>query len=79
VNTSTAPSGGTANTGGGAGGGSNGTALNGASGGSGVVIIRYPQQFKDITSVGSGLVYTKTESGGYKIYTFTSGTDSVVF
>jgi hypothetical protein len=43
------------------------------------VIIRYTDTFADITSIGAGLTYTKTTTGGYKIYSFTQGTDSVVF
>jgi hypothetical protein len=30
-------------------------------------------------TVGAGLTYTSTTSGGYKIYTFTAGTGSVTF
>jgi hypothetical protein len=46
-------------------------------GGSGVVIVRYPDSFDDLTFVGSGLTHTKTTLGGYKIYTFTAGTGSI--
>jgi hypothetical protein len=74
---------GTANTGGGGGGGGSGTA--GQPGGSGVVIIRYANTYSDL-SVGGGLTYTLTNTGGYKIYTFTAsstpaqaaGNDSLV-
>jgi hypothetical protein len=74
---------GTANTGGGGGGGGSGTA--GQPGGSGVVIIRYANTYSDL-SVGGGLSYTYANTGGYKIYTFTSsltpaqsaGNDSLV-
>jgi hypothetical protein len=31
----------------------------------------------DLTSIGGTLVYSKTTSGGYKIYSFTSGTGTV--
>ncbi len=56
---------GTANTGGGGGGGSTSVTVNGAAGGSGVVIIRYVGGQK--ASGG-----TVTSSGGYTIHTFTS-------
>jgi hypothetical protein len=67
------------NTGGGGGGGSgaNTTRNSGASGGSGIVIIRYADTKADLTTVGAGLTYTKTSSGGYTIYTFTAGTGSI--
>jgi hypothetical protein len=42
-----------------------------------VVIIRYPDTNADLTSVGAGLSYTLTTTGGYKIYKFTAGTGSV--
>jgi hypothetical protein len=47
------------------------------SGGSGVVIISFPSDYKDLTSIGGGLTYTKTSSGGNTIYTFTAGTGTV--
>ena len=62
------------NTGGGGGGSGSAT---GGNGGSGIVILRYPNTFGDLTTIGAGLTYTKTISGGYKIYQFTSGTGSV--
>jgi len=71
---------GTANTGGGGGGAQEGaTARTGGPGGSGVVIIRYPSTSFDIASIGSGLTYTKTTSGAYKIYIFTAGTGTITF
>jgi hypothetical protein len=42
-----------------------------------VVIIRYADTFSDLTTIGGGLTYTKTTSGGNKIYTFTAGTGTV--
>jgi hypothetical protein len=30
-----------------------------------------------LTTIGAGLTYTRTVTGGYKIYTFTAGTGSV--
>jgi hypothetical protein len=44
------------------------------------VIIRYADSFADLTTIGAGLTYSgPVTSGGYKIYTFTAGTDSVTF
>jgi hypothetical protein len=43
------------------------------------VIVRYADTFPDITTIGAGLTYTKTTTGGYKIYRFTQGTDTVTF
>jgi hypothetical protein len=70
------PTNGTINTGGGAGGcwDPNTTA---GTGGSGIVILRYEEYLPDFTSIGGGLTYTKTLSGGYKIYQFTAGTGTV--
>jgi hypothetical protein len=55
-------------------GGDGGT---GGAGGSGVVIIRYPNTFADLTSISGGLTYTLTTPSGYKVYTFTAGTGTV--
>jgi hypothetical protein len=66
----------TANTGNGAQGAAGGTGL-GGNGGSGIVILRYSSTFDDLTTIGAGLTYTKTTSGGYKIYQFTAGTGTV--
>ena len=62
---------------GGGGGGYSGGAKNGGNGGSGIVILRYPDTNLDLASIGGGLTYTKTTTGGYKIYQFTSGTGTV--
>jgi hypothetical protein len=63
---------GTANTGGGGGGGSGNYA-----GGSGVVIIAYPNTFSDL-NVGAGLTHTlSTARSGFKVYRFTAGTGTV--
>jgi hypothetical protein len=65
---------GTANTGGGAGG--NASTANGVNGGSGVVILRYPDNLSDaVSTTGSP---TLTNTGGYKIYTFT-GSGSITW
>ena len=52
---------------GGGGGGSLANA-NGGAGGSGIVIIRYPDIYRDAVSVTNG---SKTTYTGYKVYTFT--------
>jgi hypothetical protein len=67
---------GTNNTGGGGGGGRNvisGSLINGANGGSGIVIIRYSDIYADAASTtGSPTI---TVAGGYRVYKFTaSGT-----
>jgi hypothetical protein len=43
------------------------------------VIVRYADTFPDITTIGGGLTYTLTTTGGYKIYKFTAGTGTVTF
>lgn len=75
-NNSTNGTNGTANLGGGGGASSAGGSAAG-NGGSGVVIIAYPSSYPDFTSIGVGLTYTKTTSGGNTIYTFTAGTGTV--
>jgi hypothetical protein len=70
---------GTPNTGGGGGGaGRNGASLRtGGNGGSGVVIIKYPDTIT--LSIGGGLTSSTTTSGGFKVTTFTAGSDTVSF
>jgi hypothetical protein len=68
---------GVANTGGGGGGAAYLGSKNGGNGGSGVVIIRYPDTFADLGTIGGGLTYTRTTTGGYKIYTFTASSTAV--
>jgi hypothetical protein len=66
---------GSTNTGGGGGGRS---ALNSASnGGSGVVILRYPNTLT--ITVGAGLTSTTTTTGTDKVTTFTAGSDNISF
>jgi len=64
---------GTANLGGG--GGSGGT------GGSGVVIIAYPDTNPPLTTIGAGLTYTYStvSRSGYRVYTFTAGTGTILW
>jgi hypothetical protein len=45
-------------------------------GGSGIVILRTPSSAATLT-VGAGLTYSLSTSGGYKTYTFTAGTGTV--
>jgi hypothetical protein len=41
------------------------------------VILRYPDTFANLTSIGGTLVHTLTVTGGFKIYSFTAGTGTV--
>ena len=68
---------GAANTGGGGGGAQSTGSPAGGNGGSGFVVLRYPDSRALLTSVGAGLTYTVTTSGGYRIYQFTSGTGTI--
>jgi hypothetical protein len=45
------------------------------------VIIAYPDSFAPMTSIGAGLTYSVStvSRAGYRVYTFTAGTDTVVF
>jgi hypothetical protein len=65
---------GSANTGGG-GGASSGELTNGASGGSGIVILRTTDSVPQAITTGSPTV---TTSGGYRIYSFT-GSGTITF
>ena len=69
--------GGTANTGGGAGAAN--TASGGYAGGSGVVIIAYPDTFTAPTSISGGLTYTQPTRTGYRVYRFTAGTGTITW
>ena len=68
---------GLANRGGGGSGSDADVTNNGYSGGSGGVIISYPDSFANLTSIGGGLTYALTTAAGKKIYTFTAGTGTV--
>jgi hypothetical protein len=69
---------GSINTGGGGGGGSNTNADKaGKTGGSGVVILKYPNAYT-ISNPGGGLTMsTAGPSGGFKVTTITQGTGDV--
>jgi hypothetical protein len=49
-----------------------------ASGGSGIVIIAYPDSFPAPTSI-SGLTYNQPSRAGYRVYRFTAGTGTITF
>ena len=67
---------GTPNTGGGGGGGTNGTP--GAAGGSGIVVIRYPDSYSTATSTTG--TPTAVTTSGYRIYSWTTvGSGSITF
>jgi hypothetical protein len=46
-----------------------------------VVILAYPTAFAALPSIGGGLTYTvsTTSRTGFRVYTFTAGTGTVVF
>jgi hypothetical protein len=79
------PTPGSANTGSGGEGGSGKQApyanQPGASGGSGVVVIAYPNTYANIATIPGTLTYTldTTTRAGYKIYKFTAGSGTVTF
>jgi hypothetical protein len=73
---------GTVNTGGGGGGGTQQVPLpyigaNGGNGGSGFVVIKFPDSYS--ITIGGGLTYTSSTSGGYTTVQFTAGTDTIEF
>ena len=69
---------GTANTGGGGGGGANIPPGPGATGGSGVVIVAYPDRNPALT-ISAGLTYDQPTRSGYRVYRFTAGSGTVTF
>ena len=73
---------GTTNSVGGGGGGYQGVhglSTFAASGGSGIIVLRYPSYRRDISSIAAGLTYAKTTSGSFTVYTFTAGTGTITF
>lgn len=68
---------GTPNTGGGGGGAGEINQQTGASGGSGIVILRYPNAFT--VTIGSGLTGSTATDGSDKVTTFTAGTGNISF
>ena len=77
VDTNSAGLAGTANTGGG--GGGSAAVHSGGDGGSGVVIIAYPDNFRPITTIPGTLTYNQPTRTGYRVYRFTAGTGTVTF
>ena len=77
-----APEAGTANTGGGGGGrgehGASGSPVSAGNGGSGVVILRYPDSYT-ISNSGGGLTFSTTTVGNDKVTTFTAGTGTITW
>jgi len=69
---------GSPNTGGG-GGGSRGVGTFSGAGGSGVVIIAYPDTYAAPRSISGGLVYDEPTRSGYRVYRFTSGTGPITW
>jgi len=61
----------------GSGGGGCGHSDVGGSGGSGIIVLRFPNTYPDFTSIGAGLTFTKTSITGFTVYRFTSGTGTV--
>lgn len=68
---------GDANTGGGGGGAGVYNSDTSKNGGSGVVIIAYPDSYPALTTIGGGLTYSQPTRSGYRVYSFTAGTGSV--
>jgi hypothetical protein len=52
-------------------------ANSGGAGGSGVVIIEYPDSYS--LTIGGGLTSSTATAGGYSVTTFTAGTDTISF
>jgi hypothetical protein len=55
-----------------------GTEYNGGAGGSGVVILKYPDTLT-ISNPGGGLTLSTATAGGFKVTTVTAGTGNVSF
>lgn len=69
------PTNGNANTGTGGGGADD---IGGSNGGSGIVILKYPNTFT-ISNPGGGLSFSTTTSGSFRITTFTAGTGNITW
>jgi hypothetical protein len=76
---STVSADGTANSGNGGGGSRTANSgSNGWNGGSGVVVIAYPNTLPALT-IGGGLTYDQPTRSGYRVYRFTAGTGTITF
>jgi hypothetical protein len=76
------PTNGAQSTGSGGGGGgarSEETGQDGAAGGSGIVVIAYPDTFAAPKSIDAGLSYDQPSRSGYRVYRFTAGTGIITF
>jgi len=51
----------------------------GGNGGSGIVILSYSSSYPQLTSIGAGLTYTYSVTGGNNVYIFTAGTGNVTW
>jgi hypothetical protein len=72
---------GTVNTGGGGGGGSiqaNSSGMDGGNGGSGIVILKYPDTLT-ISNPGGGLTSSTATASGFSVTSFTAGTGNIQF
>jgi hypothetical protein len=63
------------------GNGGNAGSLNitGGAGGSGVVIIAYPDTFAALSNIDAGLTYNQPTRSGFRVYRFTAGTGTITF
>jgi len=78
VNNCDGPGGpGQANTGGG--GGAGGCSQPGGDGGSGIVIIAYPDNYLAPAAISGGLSYDQPSRSGYRVYRFLSGTGTITW
>lgn len=73
-----APTAGQIQTGSGGGGGG-GPGRQGANGGSGIVVLRYPSLARIIDFIAPGLTYSFSDDGTFKRYVFTAGTGNIRF
>jgi hypothetical protein len=60
-------------------GGGYNSARKGGNGGSGVVIIAYPNSYRALTSISGGLTYDQPSRSGYRVYRFTNGTGTITW
>lgn len=61
----------------GGGGGGNGSGGTAGQGGSGVVVIAYPNTYNALSSISGGLTYDQPTRSGYRVYRFTGGTGPI--
>ena len=55
--------------------------MGGGNGGSGIVVIAYPDTFTAAASISGGLTYTVDTAtrAGFRVYRFTAGTGTITF